>query len=258
MRMAPGSTRDGFTLIELLVVISVIAVLIAILLPALAHARSASRGAACLSNVYQIGAALWLYEAANNGYIPREGTMGATPQTLREKIPWNVALRPYLDDRVTPGTDLNDMFEVAPYYRCPAHPPRPHHVHFVANGFAFLSPGVADERGRDDPKYRRGPMGSWLIPLPARMLYLTDLNADEDGAMFNVWIALGDTDISIGQCYDVWLPKHLTPRSGDFRIGPDRHTNGASAWYLDGHADHRPASFFLDANSWDDGYYAHP
>lgn len=255
--MRPGvqQTRAGFTLIELLVVIAVIAVLVAILLPALAAARASGRATVCLSNTRQIGAALWMYEAANKGYIPREGTMGATPQTLRLAIPWDVAFRPYLDERCSPTSDLDDLFAVAPYYRCPAHPQQPHNIHFITNGWAFLSPGKPDERGINDPRYRRGPTGSWLFPFPDKMLYLTDLNDDADSAMFNVWIKLGNTDISIGQCYDVWRPKHITPGSGDFRIGPRRHGRGSSTMFLDAHAAQRPEEFFLDPNSWDDGYY---
>jgi len=255
MRRPTGNSGPGFTLIELLVVIAVITVLLAIMLPGLSRARGAGRSAVCLSATRQIGAALWMYEAANKGYIPREGTMGTTPSTLRERLPWDVGFRPYLDERCTPDSNLDDMFVVAPYYRCPAHPKGPHGIHFVANGFAFRAPGVPDERGTNDPNFRRGPMPSWLIPLPAEMLYLTDLNDDEGDVMYRVWRRLGDTDISIGQCYDAWLPRHLTAGSGDFRVGPRRHSGGATALHLDGHSVHRPEGYFLDVTSWDDRYY---
>ncbi len=255
MRSPRATPRPGFTLVELLVVIAIIAVLLAILLPALASARVAARSSVCLSAVRQIGAALWMYADDYRGYIPREGTMGATPATLRARIPWNVAFRPYLDAAVDPDHDPDDLFEGAVYYRCPAHPREPHNVHYVANGFAFLAPGRVDERGTNDPTFRRGPGPSWLIPFPDRMLYLTDLADDSDAAMYSVWITLGDTDISIGQCYDAWLPRHLTPGSGDFRIGPRCHGAGSSALFLDTHARHKPEAFFLDVTSWDDGWY---
>ncbi|MEK6703553.1 MAG: type II secretion system protein [Planctomycetota bacterium] len=53
--------RRAFTLIELLIVIAIIALLVGILLPALAHARKASKAVACSANLRSIGQGLVLY-----------------------------------------------------------------------------------------------------------------------------------------------------------------------------------------------------
>ncbi len=61
VRMRKPST--GFTLIELLVVIAIIAILAAILFPVFAQAKNAAKGAACISNMHQLGIASQLYIA---------------------------------------------------------------------------------------------------------------------------------------------------------------------------------------------------
>jgi prepilin-type N-terminal cleavage/methylation domain-containing protein/prepilin-type processing-associated H-X9-DG protein len=53
--------KNGFTLIELLVVIAIIAILAAILFPVFAQAREKARSISCLSNMKQVGTALYMY-----------------------------------------------------------------------------------------------------------------------------------------------------------------------------------------------------
>jgi prepilin-type N-terminal cleavage/methylation domain-containing protein/prepilin-type processing-associated H-X9-DG protein len=65
-----SSPHRGFTLIELLVVISIVTILAALLLPALASAKERGKGAACLSNLRQIGLAICSYAGDYSGDIP--------------------------------------------------------------------------------------------------------------------------------------------------------------------------------------------
>ncbi len=73
------SVRRGFTLVELLVVIAVVVLLIGLLLPALAGAREAGRGAACLSNLRQMFLACRIYADEYDGYGPAIGQPWGKP-----------------------------------------------------------------------------------------------------------------------------------------------------------------------------------
>src|SRR5579871_6557780 len=66
-----SKSRPGFTLIELLVVIAIIAILAAILFPVFARAREQARRTACLSNMKQIGTALYMYAQDYDEILPR-------------------------------------------------------------------------------------------------------------------------------------------------------------------------------------------
>jgi len=67
--MIPTAKR-GFTLIELLVVIAIISILAAILFPVFAQARQQARDTQCMSNVNQLGKALYIYITDYNDKLP--------------------------------------------------------------------------------------------------------------------------------------------------------------------------------------------
>jgi len=60
----------AFTLIELLVVIAIIAILAALILGPVTRSKEVAKGAACISNLRQIGIALQLYVDANSQRLP--------------------------------------------------------------------------------------------------------------------------------------------------------------------------------------------
>jgi prepilin-type N-terminal cleavage/methylation domain-containing protein/prepilin-type processing-associated H-X9-DG protein len=74
--------RKGFTLIELLVVIAIIAILAAILFPVFAQARESARKTACMSNMRQIGQALYMYTSDYDETYPRKDECISTASPL--------------------------------------------------------------------------------------------------------------------------------------------------------------------------------
>ncbi len=253
--------RAAFTLIELLVVVAVMAILVGILLPALAKARAASRATVCLSNQRQIGAALMMYAEQYREIIPREGVVpvgGNPPRPRRAQLPWPVALRYILDDRVAPvmdpndfQSDPNDLFANSWYYRCPARPRDKHNIHYVNNGFYFIAPGVV----HPNTARRKRMVHMSKMLFPAKTIYLTDFRDDQENQLYNEAISEGPYDLYLAQFYDVWSWPQVRDKDPQIRIAPRRHGLGANALYLDGHAASARADFLTTLKNWDDGDY---
>ena len=64
-----GSSRS-FTLVELLVVIAIIGLLAGLSVPAISRATAKAESTGCVNNLRQIGTAMNLFAAENNGYLP--------------------------------------------------------------------------------------------------------------------------------------------------------------------------------------------
>lgn len=253
--------RRAFTLIELLVTLTIIALLIALILPALGSARESGRTLKCQSVLRQIQTAAHLYASSNRDHLPREGTLGTTKETERRNIPWDIAFRPTFDDRASASQDVGDQFSTAPYYRCPSVKLSTQPIHFVSNGFAFLRPNEVDERGSTDPLFRRGPTPLTLVRTPSSTPYMSELADDPNDELLNVWKSLGHSDMALGQCYDIWRPRHISPGSGDYRINPSRHGGrntaiaGSNAAFFDTHVAIQKPDILANPNTWDDGFY---
>src|SRR5438067_1788134 len=104
----------AFTLIELLVVIAIIAILAAILFPVFARAREKARGAACTSNVKQIGLAWNMYvQDYDENFPPNNSPTAATGEwALR---PGSFPCRPCRPVNKVTGLPYDSRFFAAPY-----------------------------------------------------------------------------------------------------------------------------------------------
>ncbi|MCC6320908.1 MAG: type II secretion system protein [Phycisphaerales bacterium] len=251
-----GLTGRGFTIIELLVVIGIIVLLVGILLPSLGAAREAARSAACLSNQRQILAAMGQYLNEYKDVVPREGTVDIIPQYERLYLSWAVALRPFLDSRVPSDQDLDDAFELAPYYLDPGRHKDGHRINYVCNATPFLAAGQVDPAPvvLADHRYRRGPTPFARIHFPEDTAYIGELANDPDGQLLALVNTTGTRDVERSQYYDIWAESQIVPGSAQ-RINPKQHGKAGNLAFMDGHARAKPSAEVIDINTWDDRDY---
>ncbi len=121
--------KRGFTLVELLVVIAIIAILAALLMPALGRAREAAMGAACMSNMHNIGVTMAISTNENGGFYPTcyEYIDGSSSSGGYDH--WTAMIEPELyTDPPTGYVDAGGTRHAARYpstsdeYVCPSHP----------------------------------------------------------------------------------------------------------------------------------------
>jgi prepilin-type processing-associated H-X9-DG protein len=209
------------------------------------------------------------YADSNKEITIREYGSSANPPRLatNDYSPWAMAYRPFLDDRAFAPFSagdrrplIGDNFETAPYYRDPSRPRDEHRIHYLVNGFAFRSPGVAST----SPK---GLERRASYTRPSQTLYLTCYADDADRSEAAQAYGRRTNEFTIATFYDLWNVAQINGTPSGLRTAPNRHGGSrdvaravqqggaANALYLDGSARRITAAVLADVNTWDDGIY---
>ena len=238
--MKPKNTSNrGFTLIELLVVIAVIAILAALLLPALAKSREKAKAASCLSNLKQMGVAMFLFESDNEGRVPRGGSTGTPIEEM-----WFYCYIPTMGGRT--GTNIQQVG----VFSCPSYPifhSRRQMISYVINAWQGNNLAGGSER--------TGLQKLNMIRRPVDTIYFADNEHDPNtppppGNSPDRPIVTGLPDgplMTTDEWNDVSKASQLAynssgvlnplgPRATGRRVAHARHGDGANLLYFGGNA----------------------
>jgi prepilin-type processing-associated H-X9-DG protein/prepilin-type N-terminal cleavage/methylation domain-containing protein len=209
-------TSSAFTLIELLVVISIISLLIGLLLPVLGSARETARSAVCLSNMRQMGIAMYGYALDFEDALPTIG-LGETGSTLDTQGSWLFALSDYIDtDLLYRCPSDNSEFWDVP---APTSPPRLRQVSYATNNLVTVNFGPFTPIGGVNPYSKLTN-----IPRPTETIYTVELTEVNDGGF-----AVADHIHPEG-----WV--FFSPQQISWQVEIDQHAEKSNYLFFDGHA----------------------
>jgi prepilin-type N-terminal cleavage/methylation domain-containing protein/prepilin-type processing-associated H-X9-DG protein len=231
-----GGSRNSagaFTLIELLVVIAIIAILAALLLPTLSRAKQKGLSVACLNNVRQLEVCWHLYALDHNDILPPNNSIAniSGGSVLASGASWCTNYAPW--DALPDGIQNGLLFSYntsLPIYHCPADHStlethsgsklpqqrlRSYNMSLAINGSPELDPYAAS-----NPSFQR--FTAIHEPPPSKLFVFLDVHEDE----------ILDSNFGM-PAPSIW---------GDVKmwwdIPADRHSQGCSLSFADGHAEH--------------------
>ncbi|PAW78008.1 MAG: hypothetical protein B9S32_08970 [Verrucomicrobia bacterium Tous-C9LFEB] len=102
--ITPLNEKDGFTLAEVILVVAIVCLTAALALPSFKRALATARDAKCVSNLRQIGAAMRVFAADNEGKLPAKSTAA-------DRTSWQTRLQPYMG--------MNQNRQLRKSFNCP-------------------------------------------------------------------------------------------------------------------------------------------
>lgn len=240
--------RSCFTLVELLVVIAVIVLLAALLIPALRSSRQRANALLCSSNIKQLTAALFIYEADNqtfpygffSSFTPPPG--GFPGNRAYDGIGWwwfN-----YTSD--LPGTNRGKKTTLW----CPSRLIRDPKLDYVLHSNYGVNRSICKSPGNiqsDRKEFLGTPLRSIDIPHPSRTLLI----ADSGYSIITWWhatdvppVALRDTvieDTAYVPGLDINKDKNLWPGQKQDAIDGRHPNKTVNVGFADGHLDRAKA-----------------
>jgi prepilin-type N-terminal cleavage/methylation domain-containing protein/prepilin-type processing-associated H-X9-DG protein len=225
---------SGFTLIELLVVIAIIAILAALLLPSLNRAKAQGQSIACLNNIRQLTLCWHLYAGEHRDVLPPNNSFAALSDgsSLAAASSWCTNNARHDIDPAGIRHGLLFPYNSSPeIYRCPAD---------------FSRVASSDGQLLEQRRWRSYNMsqsingwpegGGWITTQIPSFKKLTDIRKPGPTQLLT-FIEVHEDSI-FDALFGIPTPPIWGPTQEWWDIPANRHNQGASVGFADGHAEH--------------------